>query len=183
MLSALAAVFVITGALGLNFEYSISLDVPIRIEHNETTTSSIASETSSTIHFSGSPQSTILTPLKEIRTPERFFFFCALLCNVFTMYMLVVFSRDAREGKPFRPLNARRIRWVGLTLIMSGVFGDASGYILANRLLSTPCFWGMKATTELDFDGGFLVIGMLIILFAEAFRLGAHLQHEQDLTV
>lgn len=182
LLAAAMAVFVLLGVFGVDVDYRVELDVPIRLVYVDSQPAADAAA-DSPARLLASSASTVEAPLGMMGLPERVLLLVCLLGNVLTTYWLFRFLRDVRAGKLFDARNAWRIRGAGMAAILSGITGEASGYVLARRLMHNFSVSGAEAVLRIDTDVRFVFIGLFVILLAEVFRLGACLQHEQDLTV
>lgn len=99
------------------------------------------------------------------------------------VYQLRRLLAELRTGRPFTAVNARRVSVVGVALGMSE--------LLRATVLFAGSWWTSRHlhATGVGLHAGFpvrvevLVAGVLVILFAEVFRLGALLQHDHDLTI
>lgn len=99
------------------------------------------------------------------------------------VYQLRRLLAELRTGRPFTAANARRATLVGVALGISE--------LLRATVLFAGSWWTSRHlhATGVGLHAGFpvrvevLVAGVLLVLFAEVFRLGALLQHDHDLTI
>jgi hypothetical protein len=115
----------------------------------------------------------------------------AYLCIVLVYAAVILFVlqqlrrvfRSLAEGKPFSLENAARIRLIGLLFI----FGEVAESVLeyAGQLYVGSAFVteGLTIHPRLDLGLSAIFGGLVLLVIAEVFRLGARLQEDQDLTV
>jgi Protein of unknown function (DUF2975) len=98
-----------------------------------------------------------------------------------TLYHLRRMCQSVRDGAPFDPDNAVRLRSVGLLLCLITVFSG-----VAQFLTSTAVNKGLTDST-IDVQRGFhlngavIIVGLVLVALAEIFRRGAELETEQSL--
>ena len=182
------SIALLTGLLVFSFfgnleSNSLTMDLPVAVEFN------------TAIHGSG-PSAVTDARIDKLRGNLRFpvrngvFFSASLLLVVFLFgFLLWVLTqlryifRSLSRGLLFIPDNARRVRWVGLTVII-GEFGRAglvyfwsyymSGHFTAN---------GLRFVASTDFNAITIVGGLAILVIAEVFREGTRLHEDQSLTI
>ena len=91
--------------------------------------------------------------------------------------------RSLSQGLPFVFANARRIRWVGLAVIV-GEFGRAAiiyfwSYYTSLHFIAD----GLRFAASVDINPITIVGGLAILVIAEVFQEGARLQEDQSLTI
>lgn len=91
--------------------------------------------------------------------------------------------RSLRDGQPFVPANATRIRAIAVAVI----FGEAARAVvifLANLYASTHfAAEGLRFDARPDFNIMPIFYGLIILVIAEVFRAGTRLDEDQSLTV
>ncbi len=103
--------------------------------------------------------------------------------------LLVVLSQlralvaGLRAGRPFGANAARRVTVVGAVMIVgellrAGVICASSWWAARHRSVA-----GVRLHVGLPLRVEVLAAGVLLVIFAEVFRLGALMQDEQDLTI
>ena len=91
--------------------------------------------------------------------------------------------RTVRDGKPFAPSNARRVRRIAWVLI-AGEFVRAAIVYLENSYAATHfTSEGFRFIARPDFSVGAIIEGLIILVIAEVFRAGTRLDEDQSLTV
>ena len=91
--------------------------------------------------------------------------------------------RTVRDGKPFAPSNATRVRRIAWVLII-GEFVRATIVYLENSYAVTHfTAEGLRFTARPDLSIAAIVEGLIILVIAEVFRVGTRLDEEQSLTV
>ena len=108
--------------------------------------------------------------------------------------------QDIRKYQIFTADNFRRLRWIGVSLLImsfTGLIELARGYLLAkeagyistdfetyrNQQLVYPSPFKLAINYELHIDFSSFFMALFIIVLAEIFRKGLSLQQEQDLTI
>ena len=91
--------------------------------------------------------------------------------------------RDVRDGQPFAPANAARVRHIGYAVIGGEVARAALGYV--GGLYSVAHFQpeGLRFEARADISVLTIVLGLVIFVIAEVFRAGTRLEEDQTLTV
>jgi hypothetical protein len=91
--------------------------------------------------------------------------------------------RSVREGRPFEPGNARRIRDVGLAVVGWNLLAPVAKYAVGKVVLDGVRLPGVALKPPLDFQPDGLFLGLSILVLAEVFRRASLLQQDQNLTV
>ena len=99
-------------------------------------------------------------------------------------HLLRSFLADVLEARVFTGANAARLSKFGWLVIAMGIAGPLldrwRSWMVLNRLhLTGPAL----APPDLDWDTGSVMLGVLLLVLASAWRYGAELQQERDLTV
>jgi hypothetical protein len=91
--------------------------------------------------------------------------------------------RTLRDGHPFVPANATRIRRIALAVIVIEL-GRTTAVFFENYYAMTRfSAEGLRFEATPDFDVFAIVNGLIILVIAEVFRAGARLDEEQSLTI
>lgn len=86
-------------------------------------------------------------------------------------------------GNPFIRENGIRLRWIGTAVIGLGL-AKAAFSIPATLFLTTRLdIPGIHFKYRVGIDGEYILIGLLILVLAEIFRVGAEMREEQELTI
>lgn len=108
------------------------------------------------------------------------------------LWWLRRFIGDVGDGLPFSSGSAKRLRWIGLILVAFPLWQavrDLLWYILLRGELSQQGlalvfpFQTQASNTfqlQLSVDWGFAVTGLLLLVVAEAFRVGVALREENE---
>lgn len=91
--------------------------------------------------------------------------------------------RSLSRGRVFLPENARRIRWVGFTVLCGEAARTAVVYLWSYYTSQHFTANGLRFAATIDFSGMTILSGLAILVIAEVFREGARLQEEQSLTI
>jgi hypothetical protein len=108
----------------------------------------------------------------------------AMLVLVFwTLGQLRAVFRSLRDGHPFVPANAARIRRIAFAVIL-GETARAAAVFLTNLYASTHFVaQGLRFDGLPDFNVMAVLYGLIILAIAEVFRAGTRLDEDQSLTV
>jgi hypothetical protein len=91
--------------------------------------------------------------------------------------------RTLRDGQPFVPVNATRIRWIGFAVIASEIARSATVFFENYYALTYFSAEGLRFDAWPTLNGFAIVDGLIILVIAEVFRAGTRLDEEQSLTV
>lgn len=134
--------------------------------------------------------------VRDLRGSLRFpvhrgsFFFanCVLLMLAIGMFLWLTTElqrvlRTVRDGQPFTPANARRIRRIGWIVIAGEFARTAIIYFENSYAAAYFTAEGFRFAIHPDFSIAALLEGCIILVIAEVFRVGTRLDEEQSLTV
>jgi hypothetical protein len=91
--------------------------------------------------------------------------------------------RSPGRGLPFIPENARRIRWVGIAVILGEVARAGLVYFWSYYTSLHFTADGLRFVASADLNGITIVSGLAILVIAEVFREGTRLQENESLTI
>jgi hypothetical protein len=91
--------------------------------------------------------------------------------------------RSLSRGLLFIPENARRIRWVGITVIFSELARAALVYFWSYYTSLHFTANGLRFVAWTDFNAITILGGFAILVIAEVFREGTRLHEDQSLTI
>jgi Protein of unknown function (DUF2975) len=91
--------------------------------------------------------------------------------------------RSLSRGLLFVPENARRIRWVGFTVIFGELARATLVYFWSYYTSLHFTANGLRFVASTDFNGITMVSGFAILVIAEVFREGTRLHEDQSLTI
>lgn len=109
------------------------------------------------------------------------------LALIFGTFLLVtfqlkkIFSNFTRK-EPFTLSNSKRIRLIGIILIASSLINFLFGIFYTNYI-NTNFQWNERVSFTQSLDVSTILMGLLIMILAEIFRLGTELQEEKNLTI
>jgi hypothetical protein len=103
--------------------------------------------------------------------------------TLWTLGQLRAIFRTIRDGKPFVPANATRIRTIAF-IVMFGELVRSAATFVANRYAMTHfAADGLRFDAPLDLNAFTIVQGLIILVIAEVFRAGSRLDEDQSLTI
>jgi hypothetical protein len=185
---AAVSLALLTGLLVLSFFVNldgnnVTMDLPVALELNAPVLSSSASIQSD-------------AQIEKLRGNLRFpvrngsFFTGSMLLIVllvglllWTLTQLRHIFRSLSRGLLFIPENARRIRWVGFTVIFGELARAALVYFWSYYTSLHFTANGMRFVASTDFNAITIVGGFAILVIAEVFREGTRLDEDQTLTI
>jgi len=108
---------------------------------------------------------------------------------IMLVFVLVVLGqlralfRTLRDGRPFVPANAARIRWIAVAviageLVRAAVIYSANAYAMTHFSAN-----GLRFDARPDLNFFTIVHGLIILAIAEVFRTGTRLDEDQSLTI
>jgi hypothetical protein len=128
------------------------------------------------------------TGLLRLSTPDRPWIATAGAAVMMALVLwilaeLAALCRSVRDGQPFAPHNAGRIRRLALALILAEasratVVYTAHAYVAAHFAADH-----LRFTASPHIDVPAILTALILLVIAEAFRTGARLDEEQSLTV
>lgn len=162
---------------------NLTMSLPVALELNAPVQGSSASM---------QPDARIEKLRGSLRFPVRngaFFFGSMLVIVVFLGCLLWVLTqlrhifRSLSRGLLFIPENARRIRWVGFTVIFGELARAALVYFWSYYTSLHFTANGLRFVASTDFNGITIISGFAILVIAEVFREGTRLHEDQSLTI
>jgi hypothetical protein len=106
-----------------------------------------------------------------------------LAVALWALAQLRAIFRTIRDGRPFEPANATRIRTIAFIVIFGELARSALVFV-ANRYAMTHfAAEGLQFDARLDLNAFTIVQGVIILVIAEVFRAGARLDEDQSLTI
>ncbi len=118
----------------------------------------------------------LLIPVKLI----RFSIFGFIIWILLLLRQLI---RSVGKGDPFNIKNGNRLLWIGLSVLIIGVFDFFHDILLNIFITPKLSFDSIIPESSVHFNLSLLLVAMVIIIIGEAFRIGAEMKEEQDLTV
>ena len=118
----------------------------------------------------------LLIPVKLI----RFSIFGFIIWILLLLRQLI---RSVGKGDPFNIKNGNRLLWIGLSVLIIGVFDFFHDILLNIFITPKLSFDSIIPESSIHFNLSLLLVAMVIIVIGEAFRIGAEMKEEQELTV
>ena len=91
--------------------------------------------------------------------------------------------RTLRDGQPFVPANATRVRRIGWAVIVGELARSAVELSTSSYAMSNFSAEGLRFDARPDLNIFVIVNGLIILVIAEVFRAGTRLDEDQSLTV
>jgi hypothetical protein len=106
-----------------------------------------------------------------------------LAIGLWILGQLCAVFRTVRDGKPFTAANVRRIRWVGVGVIL-GEFVASGSAFFGNSYAASHIVWdGVQFGGIPIVSPTGIMHGLVILAIAEVFRTGTRLDEDQSLTI
>ena len=114
-----------------------------------------------------------------------FFALQELALLVVALLLLRHVVSDLSRGNVFTHANARRLRWLGLVLLVEAIYAPGISSALSQWLTGGLTFAGepLRIDWRQSLGGAGLASAWIVLVLSEAFRQGADLREEQSLTV
>lgn len=107
----------------------------------------------------------------------------ALVCALWVLAQLRAVFRTLRDGRPFVPANARRIRWIGYAVIAGEIVRSAVAFWTSSYVTRHFAAEGLRFDVWPDVNVLAILCGLIILVIAEVFRAGTRLDEEASLTI
>jgi hypothetical protein len=91
--------------------------------------------------------------------------------------------RTLRDGQPFVPANATRIRWIAYGVIAGELARSVIVFVENYYAMTHFSADGLRFDVRPDVNVFAIICGLIILVIAEVFRAGTRLDEEQSLTV
>jgi hypothetical protein len=108
---------------------------------------------------------------------------CSLGIALWVLWTLRALFRTLREGKPFAPANAGRIRQLGWAVILGEALRSAVIFADSHYVATYFSAPGVRFEARPDFSMLAILHGLIVLAIAEVFRKGTRLEEEQSLTI
>lgn len=102
-----------------------------------------------------------------------------LVLSVIAARLLLGLARSLRSGDPFTQRNAGRLRWLGILLLVGGMFVPSMQAIAFEGVID-PLLPGPPTGPSQGLDFTPIVIGMLVFFLAEVFGRGARMREDVE---
>jgi hypothetical protein len=104
--------------------------------------------------------------------------------TLYIIYHLRKFFQTLKNENPFTRKNGTRLRAIGITTIIASIFWKKIYSLLISSLVSGKIsIEGIKIISNSNFDFQVILLGLIIIVISEVFRLGSEMKEEQELTI
>jgi hypothetical protein len=168
---------------GADRNWTWSLPLPARAAHSPT----------AVMTSWGPAQLQVLDARTTLRLPIGilpWWLFALLWTYVATAAALVLLAlhhlrrilQRVRDGAPFDEANARRLRWLGICLLVVSLNGVAERAIALAMRVELPAMTSQRPLT-LPVDGSLVFVALLLVVLARVFRRGSDLEQDQSLVV
>ena len=102
---------------------------------------------------------------------------------LFVLGQLRAVFRTLRDGRPFVPANAARIRWIAFAVIAGELVRALVMYSANSYAMTHFSATGLRFDARPDLNILTIVHGLIILAIAEVFRTGTRLDEDQSLTI
>jgi hypothetical protein len=122
-------------------------------------------------------------PGASLVAPALFGLAIMLALVLFVLGQLRAVFRTLRDGRPFVPANAARIRWIAFAVIAGEIGRTAIVYSSNSHVMTHFSANGLRFDARPDLNVLTIVHGLIILAIAEVFRTGTRLDEDQSLTI
>jgi hypothetical protein len=102
---------------------------------------------------------------------------------LFVLGQLRAVFRTLRDGRPFVPANATRLRWIAFAVIAGELARAAVMYSADTYAMTHFSASGLRFDARPDLNVFTIIHGLIILAIAEVFRAGTRLDEDQSLTI
>ncbi len=102
---------------------------------------------------------------------------------LFVVYIVRQIIVTVMEGQPFAAANVRRMRWIGLILMVGALAVPMIEYSVARLVLGQVTTEGIVLSPPFDLNFGVILVGLLLLILATVFEYGSRLESDQSLTI
>ena len=106
-----------------------------------------------------------------------------LIVTMCVVGLLRAVFRTLRDGQPFVPANATRIRWIAYVGILSELIRSAVVFYENSYAMTYFSAEGLRFDARPDFNIVAIINALILLVIAEVFRAGTRLDEDQSLTV
>ena len=100
-----------------------------------------------------------------------------------TVFQMRKIFASLKQKAPFDPVNAKRIRIIGLVIIGGQFLGALMAFAFSGWLKDAFASEGLVITPDWGFNIFAVLFGLIILVLSEVFRIGSEMKSEQDLTI
>ncbi len=126
-------------------------------------------------------------PIQDGRLSSIYYIlvFLVLLVGMVCIWMLKGIANSLLNGSPFIKENVKRIRIMGLALLIQAYLRQFLYYTFTKSLMDTSAITGVSSVLQprLNLIPESALLALCILILAEIFNFGCTLQHEHDTTV
>ena len=108
---------------------------------------------------------------------------CLLALVLWVLCLLRAVFRTLRDGQPFVPANATRIRRIAWAVILGELARSAVVFFENSYAMTHFSAAGLQFDARPDVNVVAIINGLIILVIAEVFRAGTRLDEDQSLTV
>jgi hypothetical protein len=99
---------------------------------------------------------------------------------LFVLNRLRAIFRTLRNQNPFVPLNASRIRMIGIVLVLGELANTGLGAWYAERVTREISAAGLTLNADWSLNGWVIFSGLILLMLAEVFRLGSEMKGDLE---
>ena len=173
---------VIMATIPLLTKAKLSTEIPVRFELDRQAYSISSPEMGSEKAEIAGARGTLKVPGRTFGTAIEQILMILLSLGILFLILrrLRALFATLKQGTPFVPVNVSRIRGVGLLIIALAVVGPAFAAWWAYRVTSQLHATGLRFQTSLDVSGLTILTGLILIVVAEVFRIGAEMKGDLE---
>ena len=180
----LFTVVIIGVLIGVSFQGHLSYRWPVTFSESPYKEIKTTDTTASDVKVIGTKGELLFTRMNNRENIAITHIGLALIFGTFllvTFQLKMILSNFTRK-EPFTLSNSKRIRLIGVILIASSLINFLFGIFYTNYI-NTNFQWNESITFTQSLDISTILMGLLIMILAEIFRVGTELQEEKNLTI
>lgn len=109
--------------------------------------------------------------------------FCYIFVSLFSVIIFFKLIVSINKSDIFNWKNVRRLRWLGILLVLTFLFSATPSWIMAWQLSGIFSVSGYSFSTSELISTLTLVLGLVSLIVGEVFAIGLRMKEEQDLTI
>ena len=126
----------------------------------------------------------IESPLPEwLLIPVKLIRFSIFGFVIWLLLLLRKLVRSVEKSDPFNIKNGNRLLWIGLSIFIITICDFFHDILLNIFITPRLSFDSIVPESSIHFNLSLVLVAMVIIVIGEAFRIGAEMKEEQELTV
>lgn len=175
------ACWALAGLAGVRLEGTVNMEVPLAVTLAEPTPDGTPAPASA--RLLGHDGCRVEFRISDVSFPQRLLLVITTACSMVVTFQLRALLREIAQGRPFAAAGPIRLRVMGAMIIVATLLQASSLYSLARSAGEQLRAAGLEGSPRFVVSPEPVLLGLLVLLLAELFRLSAAMQKELELTV